>query len=81
VRTNIAKGSPGKAEAFLGAVGSRPAKVSAAIVRTIKERQKLVLVNADAYFFYYLNRFFPTLGGTLVNAGYKMLVATGVVEE
>lgn len=81
VRTNIAKGAAGKAEFFLGAVGSKPAKVSAAVIRTVKERKKLVLVNADAYLIYYFNRFFPGLSETVVNAGYRMLVATGVVEE
>jgi short-subunit dehydrogenase len=81
VRTNIAKDSPGGAETFLDAVGSRPAKVSAAIIGAIKQRKKLVLVNADAYLFYYLHRFFPNLSETVVSAGYKMLVATGVVEE
>jgi len=80
VRTNIAKKARGKADSFLGVVGSEPAKVSAAIIRTIKERKKLVLVNADAYLFYYLNRFFPSLSETMVSAGYRMLVATGVVE-
>ncbi len=81
VRTNIVKDAPGRAESFLNAVGSKPAKVSKAIIRTIKERHKLVLVNPDAYFFYYLNRFFPNLGESVVSAGYKMLKATGVVEE
>ena len=47
----------------------------------IKGRKKLVLVNADAYLIYYLNRFFPGLSETVVSAGYRMLVATGVVEE
>jgi short-subunit dehydrogenase len=81
VRTNIAKDAPGGADSFLDAVGSKPAKASAAIIRTIKGRKKLVLVNADAYLFYYLNRFFPNLSGTVVSAGYKMLIATGVIEE
>ncbi len=81
VRTNIAKDAPGNADSVLDAVGSKPAKVSAAIIRAIKERKKLVLVNADAYLFYYLNRFFPNVSETVVSAGYKMLVASGVVEE
>ena len=81
VRTNIAKGAAGKAESFLGVVGSKPAKVSAAVIGAVKERKHLVLVNADAYLIYYLNRFFPGLSETVVNAGYRMLVATGVVEE
>ncbi len=81
VRTNIAKGARGKADWFLGAVGSKPEKVSAAIIRTIKERKKLVLVNADAYLFYYLNRFFPGLSETMIWAAYKVLKATGVIEE
>lgn len=81
VATNIAKKAPGKAGQFLSAVGSDPKKVSAAILRTIKERKRLVLVNADAYAFYYANRFFPGLSETLVSAGYKMLKAAGVVEE
>ena len=81
VRTNIAKQAPGHAGAFLAAVGSDPAKVSAAIIRAIKQRKRLVLVNADAYLFYYLNRFFPGLSGTLVKTGYRMLKAAGVIEE
>ena len=81
VRTNIAKGAHGKADSFLGAVGSDPKKVSAAVIRTIKERKRLVLVNADAYLFYYFNRFFPSLSETMVRAGYKVLLATGVIEE
>ncbi|TPW22035.1 MAG: short-chain dehydrogenase/reductase SDR [Elusimicrobia bacterium] len=81
VRTNIAKGAAGKADSFLGAVGSKPAKVSAAVIGAIKHRKHLVLVNADAYLIYYLNRFFPGLSETVVKAGYRMLVATGVVEE
>ncbi|MBI5211172.1 MAG: SDR family NAD(P)-dependent oxidoreductase [Elusimicrobia bacterium] len=81
VRTNIAKEAPGKADWFLGAVGSEPAKVSAAIIRTIKERKRLVLVNADAYIFYYLNRFFPFLSERAVATGYRMLKASGVVEQ
>lgn len=81
VKTNIAKGEKGKASSFLGMVGSDPKKVSAAIVRTVKERKRLVLVNADATLLYYFNRFFPGLSGTVVKAGYKMLVATGVIEE
>jgi short-subunit dehydrogenase len=80
VSTNIAKGAPGKAAWFLGKVGSKPAKVSAAIIRAIKTRKTLVLVNADAYLFYYLNRFFPFLGERMVRAGYKLLVARGVLE-
>jgi short-subunit dehydrogenase len=81
VATNIAKDAPGNAGSFLDFVGSKPAKVSAAIIRTIKQRKKLVLVNADAYLFYYLNRFFPNISETVVSAGYKMLVTTGVIEE
>ncbi|MBI5630289.1 MAG: SDR family NAD(P)-dependent oxidoreductase [Elusimicrobia bacterium] len=80
VRTNIAQNAPGRAGSFLAAVGSKPAKVSTAILRTIKENKRLVLVNPDAYFFYYLHRFFPGLSETLVSAGYKMLQAAGVVE-
>lgn len=81
VRTNIAKGAHGKADSFLGAVGSDPKKVSAAVIRTVKERKRLVLVNADAYLFYYFNRFFPGLSETMVSAGYKVLLAAGVIEE
>ncbi len=81
VRTNIAKGAPGRASSFLATVGSKPEKVSAAIIRTIKERKRLVLVNADAYVFYYLNRFFPALSENLVLTGYKMLKAAGIVEQ
>jgi short-subunit dehydrogenase len=81
VSTNIAKTAPRKAGSFLATVGSRPEKVSAAIIRTIKERKRLVLVNADAYVFYYLNRFFPGLSETLISAGYEMLKKAGVVEE
>ncbi|MBI4425288.1 MAG: SDR family NAD(P)-dependent oxidoreductase [Elusimicrobia bacterium] len=81
VRTNIAKGAPGRAESFLATLGSRPDKVSAAILRAIKDRKRLVLVNADAYLFYYLNRFFPDLSEALVSAGYKVLKAAGVIEE
>ena len=81
VRTNIAKDAAGRADSFLDAVGSKPAKVSAAIIRAIEDRKKLVLVNADAYLFYYLKRFFPGISDTVVSAGYKMLVAAGVVEE
>ncbi|TBR18929.1 SDR family NAD(P)-dependent oxidoreductase [bacterium] len=81
VRTNIAKGAPGKADSFLGVVGSDPKKVSAAVIRTVKERKRLVLVNADAYLVYYFNRFFPGLSETMVSAAYKVLVATGVIEE
>lgn len=81
VRTNIAKGAPGRADSFLGVVGSKPEKVSAAVIRTVKERKRLVLVNADAAFLYYFNRFFPGLSETMVSAAYKMLVAAGVVER
>ncbi|MEK7859363.1 MAG: SDR family NAD(P)-dependent oxidoreductase [Elusimicrobiota bacterium] len=81
VATGIAKDAPGMADSFLGAVGSKPEKVAGAIIRTIKQRQRLVLVNPDAYALYYLHRFFPGLSETLVTAGYKMLKAAGVVEE
>ena len=81
VSTGIAKGESSMAGTFLATVGSKPAKVSAAILRTIKERKRLVLVNADAYVFYYMNRFFPGLSKTLISAGYEMLKAAGVVEE
>lgn len=81
VRTNIIKGAAGSAASFLGTVGSKPAKVSAAIIRTIKERKRLVLVNADSYLLYYFNRFFPSLSETLVAVGYRMLIAAGVVEK
>jgi short-subunit dehydrogenase len=81
VRTNIAKAAPGRAARFLSAVGSDPAKVSAAIIRTIAERRALTLVNADAHFFYYLNRFFPGLGKGAVSAAYGLLKAAGVLQE
>ena len=81
VRTNIAKDAPGSAASFLAAVGSNPEKVCAAILGAIKRRQRLVLVNPDAYVFYYLHRFFPGLSETLVSAGYAMLKAAGVVLE
>jgi len=81
VSTNIAKTAPGMADQFLGAVGSKPAKASAAIIGAIKERKRLVLVNADAYLVYYMNRFFPGLSRTMITAAYKMLAATGVLAQ
>jgi len=81
VRTGIAKSAPGKAAAFLAAVGSDPAKVSAAIVRAIAKRRRLTLVNADAYFYYYLNRFFPSLGKGASAVAYRLFKAAGVLEQ
>jgi short-subunit dehydrogenase len=81
VRTRIAKSARGKADRFLGKVGCGPEKVSAAIIRAIVERKRLSLVNVDAHLFYYLNRFAPALGDAVVSAGYRQLVAAGVLEE
>jgi len=94
VKTNIARNAlyeagakdtsrrnrAGRADSFLSSFGANPKKVSSAVIRTIKERKKLVLVNPDAYMFYYLHRFFPGLSERFAAIGYRMLIAAGVVD-
>jgi NAD(P)-dependent dehydrogenase (short-subunit alcohol dehydrogenase family) len=70
----------GAMNTILSMVGSNPRKVSQIIIRSIKERKRLVLVNPDAYFLYYLNRFFPALSDTLVSMAYRRMLQAGVID-
>lgn len=68
-----------QASRFLSKIGSDPKKVSQEIIRAIKNNKKLVLINPDAYFFYYLNKFLPETCSYLVVNLYKRLLKRGVI--
>lgn len=70
----------GTLDKLLSIVGCDPRRVSRAVIGAVKEDRRLVLVNPDAHFLYYMNRFFPGLSRMLVSKSYDKLRRLGVLE-
>ncbi len=64
---------------FIHKFGSNPSKAARMIVRAIKNRKALTLINSEAFFFYYLNKFAPGISGALINMAFQALKRRGIV--
>lgn len=64
----------------LSLAGSNPKRTCRAIIRAIKTKKSLVLVNPDAYLLYYFNKFLPSLTRALIAKVYEKIKAMGLLE-
>lgn len=67
-------------KAVLSAMGANPSKVCRAVIRSIKSRKRLVLINPDAHLLYYLNRFFPAFSDFFISKAYEKIRKMGLME-
>lgn len=67
-------------DADLRRLGAGPERVSRAIVRAIRRRKALVLVNADAHALWWASRLFPRATEWAVGRLYRRLVREGKIE-
>ena len=67
-------------DASMARFGASPEKVARAVLRAIRKDSRLVLVNADARFFYYLHRLSPGLSRALSLPLYRNVLARGLGE-
>ena len=66
---------------FIHSYGSNPEKVAQIIVKALKRKQSLTLINPEAFIFYYLNKFVPGISNPLITFIYQTLVKKGVVAK
>lgn len=88
VRTEIAQNalygtekvkSRKRLDKFVTQLGRNPEKVASLIVKGIKKRKKMIIINLDAYFFYYVHKFLPQLAENTIRRLYCFLLKKGVV--
>lgn len=70
-----------KMDRFLQDMGDDPQTVVKAVVSALKTNRKRVLVNAQAYVLYHLNRYAPWLSNMLIDLMYRKLKKDGVITE
>ncbi len=66
---------------LLNKIGSDPEKVSKIVIKAIGQRKKLVLINPDAYFIYYINKLMPGASGALIRGVYNTLIKKGIIHQ
>lgn len=89
IRTDLAQNATNKEtdpakqkmDRFLQEKGDDPKTVVRAVVKALRKNRKQVLVNGQAYFLYYLNRYAPWLSNILINLMYKVLKKEGIISE
>ena len=64
---------------FVQSLGTTPQKVSKNTIKAMHQKKRIILINADSYFFYYLHKFFPGVSEKFLTMLYSKLKSKGVV--
>ena len=89
IRTDLAQNATNKdadpakqkMDQFLQEKGDDPITVVRSVVKALKKHRKRVLVNGQAKFLYYLNKFAPWLSTIFINLMYNALKKEGIISE